>query len=98
MVFAAESFPVSVRSTGHGLSAGIAKAGAYVGALGAPLMLAGVGLRATELAAGLFFLLGIPFTLLLREPAGRSLEDVSGGRVAPDAPAVRAPLPAGQLP
>lgn len=32
MVFAAESFPVSVRTTGHGLSAGIAKAGAYLGA------------------------------------------------------------------
>ena len=98
MVFAAESFPVSVRSTGHGLSAGIAKAGAYVGALGAPLMLAGAGLRVTELAAGLFFLLGIPFTLLLREPAGRSLEDVGSGRAAPGDRTVRAPVPAGQLP
>jgi PHS family inorganic phosphate transporter-like MFS transporter len=79
MVFAAESFPVGVRATGHGLSAGIGKAGAYLGALCAPLMLAGVGLRVTELVAGLFFLLGIPFTMLLTEPAGRRLEDV--GRV-----------------
>jgi MFS family permease len=30
MVFAAESFPVGVRATGHGLSAGIGKAGAAV--------------------------------------------------------------------
>jgi MFS family permease len=76
MVFAAESFPVSVRATGHGLSAGIGKVGAYLGALCAPLMLAGAGLRATELVAGLFFLIGIPFTMLLTEPAGRSLEDI----------------------
>jgi len=98
MVFAAESFPVSVRSTGHGLSAGIAKAGAYVGALAAPLMLAGVGLRATEFAAGLCFLLGIPFTLLLREPSGRSLEDVGDARPTPAGQSVEAPVPAGQLP
>jgi hypothetical protein len=29
----------------------------------------------SRLVAGLFFLLGIPFTMLLTEPAGRSLED-----------------------
>jgi MFS transporter, PHS family, inorganic phosphate transporter len=78
MVFAAESFPVGVRSTGHGLSAGIGKAGAYLGALGAPLLLAGAGLRVTELVAGLFFLLGIPFTMLLKEPAGQRLEEIGG--------------------
>jgi PHS family inorganic phosphate transporter-like MFS transporter len=74
MVFAAESFPVGLRATGHGLSAGIGKAGAYLGALTAPLLLAGVGLRVTETVAALFFLAGIPLTMVLTEPSGRSLE------------------------
>jgi MFS transporter, PHS family, inorganic phosphate transporter len=54
MVFAAETVPVSVRATGHGLSAGIAKLGAYLGALVSPVLLAGIGLRHTELIAGAF--------------------------------------------
>jgi MFS transporter, PHS family, inorganic phosphate transporter len=83
MVFAAESFPVGLRATGHGLSAGIGKAGAYLGALASPVMLASLGLRPTELVAGLFFLAGIPLTLLLREPAGRSLEDIQAAAPSP---------------
>jgi MFS transporter, PHS family, inorganic phosphate transporter len=80
MVFAAESFPVGVRATGHGLSAGTGKAGAYVGALCAPILLASVGLRDTELVAGLFYLAAIVFTLTLAEPAGRSLGQIGRGR------------------
>lgn len=83
MVLAAESFPVSLRATGHGLSAGIAKAGAYLGALFAPTLLASIGLRHTELIAGVFFLVGIPLTLLMAEPAKRSLERVSSFHPAP---------------
>jgi MFS family permease len=76
MVFAAECFPVDLRATGHGLSAGIAKVGAYIGALVFPLLLAGIGLRGTELIAGVLFLVGIPLTLVLVEPAGRGLEEI----------------------
>ena len=81
MVFAAESFPVSVRSTGHGLSAGIAKLGAYIGALYAPVLLAHIGLRHTELIAALFYIGGIAFTLLIPEPSGRSLDDLSASAI-----------------
>jgi MFS transporter, PHS family, inorganic phosphate transporter len=82
MVFAAESFPVSVRSTGHGMSAGIAKLGAYIGALESPVLLAHIGLRHTELIAGLFYLSGIAFTLLIPEPAGRSLDELADQAVS----------------
>lgn len=88
MVFAAESFPVSVRSTGHGLSAGIAKLGAYIGALYAPVLLAHIGLRHTELIAALFYLGGIAFTLLIPETAGRGLDDLAAAAV----PAARVPV------
>jgi MFS transporter, PHS family, inorganic phosphate transporter len=82
MVLAAESFPVGVRSTGHGLSAGLAKAGAYVGALCAPILLASIGLRGTEVVAGLFYLAGVVFTLPLTETAGRSLAE-AGAKPVP---------------
>jgi MFS family permease len=88
MVFAAESFPVGVRATGHGVSAGIGKLGAYIGALYAPVLLANIGLRHTELIAAGFYLAGIPLTLLLRETSRRSLEELE------TAPAVSGdPLP-----
>ncbi|HEY2267869.1 MAG TPA: MFS transporter, partial [Streptosporangiaceae bacterium] len=82
MVFAAESFPVSIRSTGHGLSAGIAKLGAYIGALCSPILLANIGLPHTELIAALFYIGGIVFTLLIPEPAGRSLDDLAAHAVS----------------
>lgn len=76
MVFAAESFPVSIRSTGHGISAGVGKVGAYLGALFAPVLLAGIGLPKTEIIAGVFYLGGIAFTLAIPEPRGRSLDEL----------------------
>jgi MFS transporter, PHS family, inorganic phosphate transporter len=83
MVFAAESFPVSVRTTGHGLSAGLGKVGAYLGALEGPILLAHLGLKHTELIAGVFYLVGILFTMLIPEPAGRSLDELAESAVAP---------------
>jgi MFS family permease len=77
MVFAAESFPVSVRTTGHGISAGIGKVGAYIGALLSPVMLTDLGLQHTELIMGLVYIVAIGFTLLIPEPRGRSLDELS---------------------
>ena len=57
-----------------GRIAGIGKAGAYLGALATPVLLASMGLRSTEFIAGLFFLIGIPLTLALKEPSGRRLD------------------------
>jgi PHS family inorganic phosphate transporter-like MFS transporter len=76
MVLAAESFPVNMRTTGHGVSAGLGKAGAYLGAMVGPILLAGIGLRPTETIAAAFYVLGALFTLLIPEPAGRSLDEL----------------------
>jgi PHS family inorganic phosphate transporter-like MFS transporter len=82
MLLAAESYPTAVRSTGHGLSAGIAKIGAFVGALVTPLALGYFGLRVVTLIAGGCFLLGIVTTVVLPEPKDRALDDVPGGDAA----------------
>lgn len=84
MLLAAESYPTPVRSTAHGLSAGIAKVGAFLGALVTPLALAGLGLRGTVLIAGACFVLGIATTLLLREPRDLALDD--GAELDEDVP------------
>ncbi|MGH9128076.1 MAG: MFS transporter [Acidimicrobiales bacterium] len=77
-VMASELFPVSLRTTGHGISAGIAKVGAFIGVFVFPLLTAALGLRGTlTLTAGLAAA-GLLLTLVLAEPARRSLEEVSG--------------------
>jgi MFS transporter, PHS family, inorganic phosphate transporter len=75
MLLAAESYPTPIRSTAHGLSAGIAKIGAFVGALVTPIALSVLGPRGTVLIAGACFVLGIATTLVLREPGGTALDD-----------------------
>jgi MFS transporter, PHS family, inorganic phosphate transporter len=74
MLLAAESYPTSIRSTAHGISAGTAKVGAFIGALITPVALAHFGLRPTVLIAGACFVLGIAATLLLAEPKGAALD------------------------
>jgi PHS family inorganic phosphate transporter-like MFS transporter len=76
-VMAAECYPTSVRTTGHGISAGIAKLGAFLGVYLFPDISKAFGLAgALQFAAGMA-LLGTLLTLLLPEPARRSLEDIS---------------------
>ena len=77
MLLAAESYPTAIRSTFHGLSAGLAKVGAFAGALLVPLLLTGAGLRAVTLLAFCCYLAAIAATLLIREPLGLPLDDVS---------------------
>jgi MFS family permease len=77
MLLAAESYPTSVRSTFHGLSSGIAKIGAFAGALIVPLLLSHEGLRAVTLMGFCCYAAGIATTLLVREPSGQALDDVS---------------------
>lgn len=86
MLLAAESYPTSVRSTFHGLSAGIAKIGAFLGALVVPLVLAGPGLHTVTLIAFGCFLAGIALTFLVREPNGLALDEVSEELTAASAP------------
>src|SRR5580700_8873823 len=78
-VYPAEIFPVEVRTTAHGLSAGAGKIGAFAGAYLFPDMLASsLGVRGAEIVAGIVAAAGLLVTVaLLPEPKGRSLEDLS---------------------
>jgi len=76
-VLSAELYPVNLRTTGHGLSAGIAKLGAFIGAFVFPLIVASAGLSGTLTITFVFAVVGILLTLLLPEPAGKSLEQIS---------------------
>jgi MFS transporter, PHS family, inorganic phosphate transporter len=76
-VLPSEVFPVSVRTTGHGIAAGIGKLGAFVGVFLVPVLQDHIGLRGLLVVAGGSAVLGFAVTSLLPEPAGRTLEDVS---------------------
>ena len=76
-VLPGELFPTSVRATGHGISAGIGKFGAFVGVFLFPVLQGSLGLRGTLLLTAGVSVLGALLTLVLPEPAGRSLEEIS---------------------
>jgi len=89
-VYPAEIFPVEVRTTAHGISAGAGKLGAFAGAYLFPVMLASsLGIRGAEIVAGLVALAGLLLTLaLLPEPKGKSLEELSDEAYAPARPSL----------
>jgi MFS family permease len=76
-VLPGELFPASVRATGHGISAGIGKLGAFIGVFLFPVLQSSLGLRGTLLLTAGVSVLGALLTLVLPEPAGRNLEEVS---------------------
>ena len=78
-VMPSEVFPVTMRATGHGISAGVGKLGAFIGVFLFPVLQGSLGLRGTLLLTAGVSALGLLLTLVLPEPAGRSLEEVSGG-------------------
>jgi MFS family permease len=80
-VLPSELFPVRARTTGHGISAGLGKLGAFVGVFLVPSLQAHVGLRGMLIVAAVASVAGIALTLLLPEPAGRSLDDVAAGKI-----------------
>jgi PHS family inorganic phosphate transporter-like MFS transporter len=80
-VLPSEVFPVSMRTTGHGIAAGIGKLGAFVGVFLVPVLQDHIGLRGLLAVAGASAVLGFAVTSLLPEPAGRTLEDVSADEV-----------------
>ncbi len=77
-VLPSEVFPVSVRTTGHGLAAGLGKLGAFAGVFLVPLLQAHIGLRGMLGVAAGAAVVGALATLVLPEPARRSLEEVAG--------------------
>jgi MFS transporter, PHS family, inorganic phosphate transporter len=77
-VLPGELFPTRFRATGHGISAGVGKLGAFIGVFLFPILQSSFGLRGTLLLTAAVSGLGALLTLVLPEPAGRSLEDISG--------------------
>ena len=92
-VMPSELYPVSMRATGHGISAGIGKLGAFIGVFLFPLLQSSLGLRGTLLLTGVISLGGLALTLVLPEPAGLSLDDITA---AVPVTATRASQPDGQ--
>ena len=89
-VLPSELYPVNMRTTGHGISAGIGKLGAFIGVFLFPVLQTSLGLRGTLLLTAGVAVAGFALTLVLPEPAGRSLEDI-----AISTPPARAPGPCG---
>jgi len=93
-VLPSEVFPVSVRTTGHGIAAGIGKLGAFVGVFFVPQLQKHYGLRGMLTIAGVAAVLGFALTKVLPEPARRTLEEMQDGydgpRISP--PKVSPPL------
>ena len=76
-VLPSELYPVSARTTGHGISAGTGKVGAFIGTFTFPLVLSTLGLSGVMLIATSTAVMGILVTFLLPEPSGKTLEDAS---------------------
>jgi MFS transporter, PHS family, inorganic phosphate transporter len=85
-VLPSELYPVSMRTTGHGISAGIGKLGAFTGVFLFPILQTSLGLRGTLLLTAGVSVLGLALTFVLPEPAGRSLEDISATTGEPAEP------------
>jgi MFS family permease len=77
-VLPSEVFPVSMRTTGHGIAAGIGKLGAFAGVFIVPQLENHIGLRGMLVVAGIAAVVGFALTSVLPEPARRTLEAVSG--------------------
>ncbi len=91
-VLPSEVFPVSMRTTGHGIAAGIGKLGAFVGVFLVPQLQKGIGLRGMFLVAGGAALAGMALSLVLPEPARQSLDSLQ------EAPRRPIPVPVGSAP
>jgi len=76
-VMPSELFPVSLRATGHGISAGIGKFGAFIGVFLFPVLQTSLGLRGTLLLTAAVSVLGYALTLVLPETSRVSLEDIA---------------------
>ena len=82
-VLPSELYPVTMRTTGHGISAGVGKLGAFIGVFLFPVLQTSLGLRGTLLLTGGVSVLGLALTLVLPEPAGRSLDEISASSLSP---------------
>ncbi len=80
-IYPAEIFPTDVRTTGHGISAGAGKLGAFAGAFLFPDFLAvTLGLNRAMLIAGIVAAAGMLLTIATRTPTISSSAPVAGYR------------------
>jgi PHS family inorganic phosphate transporter-like MFS transporter len=89
-VLPSELYPVTMRTTGHGISAGVGKLGAFIGVFLFPLLQTSLGLRGTLLLTAGVSVAGLALTLVLPEPAGRSLDDIAASSLRHTATPARA--------
>jgi MFS transporter, PHS family, inorganic phosphate transporter len=77
-IYPAELFPTEVRTTGHGISAGAGKLGAFIGAFLFPDFLnSSLGIRGAMTIAGIVAIVGLALTFWsLPETRGKSLEEL----------------------
>src|SRR5580658_8471565 len=76
-VYPSETFPVRVRTTGHGVAAAMGKLGGFVGVFTFPFLMHWHGLLAAESGAAIVSILGLIVTLtMLPETKGKSLEAI----------------------
>ena len=68
---------MNMRTTGHGVAAGVGKLGAFVGVFLVPQLADHIGLRGLLYVAGGAAILGFVLTNVLPETSGRSLDEIS---------------------
>jgi MFS family permease len=76
-VLPSEVFPIRMRTTGHGISAGIGKLGAFAGVFLVPQLQDHIGLRGMLVVAAGAAVLGFGTSSILPEPARRDLEELA---------------------
>ncbi len=77
-VYPAELFPVSVRTTGHGIAAAMGKLGGFIGVFLFPILMDSGGLLSAEMTAAVVSVIGLGVTLwMLPETKGKSLEELN---------------------
>ena len=77
-VIPSEVYPVTMRATGHGISAGVGKLGAFIGVFLFPVLQSSLGLRGTLLLTAAVSAAGFALTRVLPETARVSLDDIAG--------------------
>jgi len=79
----AEIFPSDIRAAGHGFAAGSAKLGAAIGVFFFPVLLVSIGQAALLYGLAAVCVVAWIVTSVLRiEPAGKSLDEISGRKIS----------------
>ncbi|MEX1211180.1 MAG: MFS transporter [Candidatus Nanopelagicales bacterium] len=75
----AEIFPQDIRAAGHGFAAGAAKLGPAIGVFFFPILQEAIGIPALVFGMAGICILALIVTLVFKiEPAGKSLDEISG--------------------